>query len=64
MPATLYGHSSWRPLSTRGALTLCPQLCMGMSSMQYTEIGLLRVVASNDVCDRPNHAVAGFVLRV
>jgi len=28
------------PAFPRGALTLCPQLCMGISSRRYTEIGL------------------------
>jgi hypothetical protein len=29
------------PAFPRGALTLCPQLCMGISPRRYTEIGLL-----------------------
>ena len=37
-----------RPISVyhfpRRALTLCPQLCMGISPRRYTEIGLLQLV--------------------
>jgi hypothetical protein len=29
------------PAFPRGALMLCPQLCMGLSPGRYTEIGLL-----------------------
>jgi hypothetical protein len=30
------------PAFPRGALMLCPQLCMGISPWRYTEIGLLQ----------------------
>jgi hypothetical protein len=36
------------PAFPRGALTLCPQLCMGMSPGRYTKIGLLSDPAMRD----------------
>jgi hypothetical protein len=42
---TLCRNSVWAfnlaPAFPHGALTLCPQLCMGISSRRYTETGLL-----------------------
>jgi len=33
------------PAFLRGALTLCPQLCMGILPRRYTEIGIFQVAA-------------------
>ena len=35
------------PALPRGALTLCPQLCMGISPRRYIDIGLLQLVPLN-----------------
>jgi hypothetical protein len=47
------------PAFPRGALTLCPQLCMGISARRYTEFGLSSFLESSGILSRGDKKVAG-----